>query len=52
MILLQVSDLSLVKKQSSIGFCPEQADTETAFVEFSESTADLCYHVIETMVTA
>ena len=35
-ILLQISDLSLVKKQASTGFCPEQADIGTAFVEFSE----------------
>ena len=52
-ILSQISNLSLVKKQISIGFCPEQADVGTAFVEFSESTADLCSnHVTVVMVTA
>lgn len=49
----QISDLSLVKKQASTGFCPEHADVGTAFVEFSESTADLCSnHVMVVMVTA
>ena len=35
-ILLQISNLSLVTKHTSIAFCPTQADVETAFVEFSE----------------
>ena len=35
-ILLQISDLSLVRIQTSTGFCPEQADVPTAFVEYSE----------------
>lgn len=35
-ILLQKSNLSLIKNQDSNGFCPEQADTDTAFVEFSK----------------
>lgn len=39
-IWLQKSNLTLVKRQESIGFCPEKADTDTAFVEFSELTAD------------
>ena len=42
-IWLQKSNLMLVKKQAGIGFCPEEAGTDTAFVEFSELTAD---HVV------
>ena len=49
----QISNLSIVKEQPSTGFCPEHADVGTAFVEFSESTADLCSdHVMVVMVTA
>jgi len=45
---LQISNLSLVKKQLSDGFCPKQADVRTAFVEFSELVADY----VKIMITA
>ena len=35
-ISLQLSDLSLVKRYVSTGFCPETVDVPTAFVEYSE----------------
>ena len=36
MMSLQIYDLSIVKRYSSIGFSPEQVNIETAFVEFSK----------------
>jgi len=36
MISVQISDLSLVRKHTSIGFCPEVAEVPVAFVESGE----------------
>lgn len=39
-ILLQTSNLSLVRRYSGIGFCPEQANVQVVFAESGKLVAD------------
>ena len=52
-ILLQISDLTLVRRHISIGFCPENAKVQMAFVESGEfAISAVCRdHVMVVMVT-